>query len=132
MVTRSSPIFKIGKGSAESTQKGSTGCFGVAATFAHKEPCLDLFQVVVGCGKTIDACRLRTLGSHSRFLYFTPHVEEKWNRDKAKYVVEELQGRKHWTLVLIDEPLRYETTRDKGLKNDTSLVIRIQADSVSA
>ncbi|MED6116133.1 hypothetical protein PIB30_097256 [Stylosanthes scabra] len=54
-VKGSSPTFKIRRGCAESTQKGSTGCFSVAATFARKEPCSDLFQVVVGCGKTTDA-----------------------------------------------------------------------------
>ncbi|MED6115634.1 hypothetical protein PIB30_092577 [Stylosanthes scabra] len=47
-VTRSSPSFKIRKGSAESTQKGGMGRFGVAATFARREPCLDSFRVVVG------------------------------------------------------------------------------------
>ncbi|MED6161528.1 hypothetical protein PIB30_061599 [Stylosanthes scabra] len=46
-VTGSSPSFKIRRGSAESTQKGGTGRFGVAATFACREPCLDSFQVVV-------------------------------------------------------------------------------------
>ncbi|MED6210428.1 hypothetical protein PIB30_064092 [Stylosanthes scabra] len=47
-VTGSSPSFKIHKGSAESTQKGGAGRFGVAATFARREPYLDSFRVVVG------------------------------------------------------------------------------------
>ncbi|MED6115251.1 hypothetical protein PIB30_088663, partial [Stylosanthes scabra] len=51
-VTGSSPTFKIRKWSAKSTQKGGMGCFSVAATFARKEPCLDLFRVIVECGKT--------------------------------------------------------------------------------
>ncbi|MED6115318.1 hypothetical protein PIB30_089323 [Stylosanthes scabra] len=50
-VTGSSPSFKICKGSAESTQKGSTGRFYVAATFARREPYLDSFRVVVGLRK---------------------------------------------------------------------------------
>ncbi|MED6125740.1 hypothetical protein PIB30_071595, partial [Stylosanthes scabra] len=48
-------FFKIRRGSAESTQKDGTGWFGVATIFARKEPCLNLFRVVVGCGKTTDA-----------------------------------------------------------------------------
>ncbi|MED6225756.1 hypothetical protein PIB30_096804 [Stylosanthes scabra] len=47
-VTGSSPSFKIRRGSAESTQKGGTGRFGVAATFTRREPCLDSFRVIVG------------------------------------------------------------------------------------
>ncbi|MED6150151.1 hypothetical protein PIB30_069614 [Stylosanthes scabra] len=47
-VTRSSPSVKIRKGMAESTQKGGTGRFGVAATFAGREPCLDSFRLVFG------------------------------------------------------------------------------------
>ncbi|MED6140024.1 hypothetical protein PIB30_089277 [Stylosanthes scabra] len=47
-VKGSSPSFKIHRGSAGSTQKGGTGPFGVAKTFACREPCLDSFQVVVG------------------------------------------------------------------------------------
>ncbi|MED6200744.1 hypothetical protein PIB30_088260, partial [Stylosanthes scabra] len=47
-VTGSSPSFKIRKGSAESTQKGGICRFGVATTFARREPCLDSFRVVVG------------------------------------------------------------------------------------
>ncbi|MED6108103.1 hypothetical protein PIB30_020373 [Stylosanthes scabra] len=43
----SSPYFKIRKQSAESTQKGSTGRFGVTTTFARREPYLDSFRVVV-------------------------------------------------------------------------------------
>ncbi|MED6125629.1 hypothetical protein PIB30_070430, partial [Stylosanthes scabra] len=54
-VAGSSPVFKIRRGSTESTQKGGTNCFGVAATFTRKEPCSDLFRVVVKCGKTTDA-----------------------------------------------------------------------------
>ncbi|MED6127892.1 hypothetical protein PIB30_092421, partial [Stylosanthes scabra] len=38
----------IRKGSAESTQKGGTGRFGVSVTFARREPYLDSFRVVVG------------------------------------------------------------------------------------
>ncbi|MED6185769.1 hypothetical protein PIB30_060298 [Stylosanthes scabra] len=48
-------FFKICRGSAKSTQKGGTGCFGVAATFTRKEPCSDLFPILVRCGKTTDA-----------------------------------------------------------------------------
>ncbi|MED6150492.1 hypothetical protein PIB30_072822 [Stylosanthes scabra] len=47
--------FMIRRGSAESTQKGGTGCFGVAATFARENHTWDLFRVVVGCRKTINA-----------------------------------------------------------------------------
>ncbi|MED6141788.1 hypothetical protein PIB30_106982 [Stylosanthes scabra] len=47
-LTGHSPSLKIRRGSAESTQKGDTGRFGVAATFARREPYLDLFRVVVG------------------------------------------------------------------------------------
>ncbi|MED6160117.1 hypothetical protein PIB30_048367 [Stylosanthes scabra] len=50
-VTGSSPTFKIRKRSAESTQNGGTGRFGVAATFARREPCLDSFRVVIGLRK---------------------------------------------------------------------------------
>ncbi|MED6140080.1 hypothetical protein PIB30_089753 [Stylosanthes scabra] len=49
-VTRSSPTFKIRKGNAESTQKGGTSCFGVAVTFARKEPYLGFIQ---------SSCRVR-------------------------------------------------------------------------
>ncbi|MED6199555.1 hypothetical protein PIB30_077050 [Stylosanthes scabra] len=49
-VTGSSPSFKIRKGSAESTQKGDTGRFGVGATIDHREPYLDSFRVVIGSG----------------------------------------------------------------------------------
>ncbi|MED6213971.1 hypothetical protein PIB30_098589 [Stylosanthes scabra] len=54
-VTGSSPSFKIRKGSAESTQEGGTGRFGVVATFTRREPCLDSFRVVVGCEKYEDS-----------------------------------------------------------------------------
>ncbi|MED6110705.1 hypothetical protein PIB30_045343 [Stylosanthes scabra] len=45
-------LFKTRKGSAESTQKGGTSCFGVATTFARKEPCL----------RFIPSSRLRIVG----------------------------------------------------------------------
>ncbi|MED6212974.1 hypothetical protein PIB30_088749 [Stylosanthes scabra] len=47
-VTGSSPSFKIRRGSAESTQKGGTGRFALATIFAHREPCLESFRVVIG------------------------------------------------------------------------------------
>ncbi|MED6225381.1 hypothetical protein PIB30_093047, partial [Stylosanthes scabra] len=48
-------LFKIRRGSVESIQKGGTSCFSVAATFARKESCSNLFRVVVGCEKTTNA-----------------------------------------------------------------------------
>ncbi|MED6225584.1 hypothetical protein PIB30_094979 [Stylosanthes scabra] len=47
-VTGSSSSFKIRKGSAKSTQKGGTGRFSAAATFARREPCLDSFLIGSG------------------------------------------------------------------------------------
>ncbi|MED6196620.1 hypothetical protein PIB30_049204 [Stylosanthes scabra] len=51
---RVAPLYAIicdlranAKVSAESTQKGGMGRFGIAATFNRREPCLDSFRVVV-------------------------------------------------------------------------------------
>ncbi|MED6148651.1 hypothetical protein PIB30_054973 [Stylosanthes scabra] len=72
-VTGSSPSFKIRKGSAESTQKGGTGRFGVAVTFARREPYLDSFRVVVGLREDNQRTRKLTSGTrnlrHASYLY---------------------------------------------------------------
>ncbi|MED6151586.1 hypothetical protein PIB30_083856 [Stylosanthes scabra] len=67
-VTGSSSSFKIRRGSSESTQKGGMCRFGVAATFACREPCLDTFRVVVGLRednrRVSSRPALATLGMH--------------------------------------------------------------------
>ncbi|MED6111253.1 hypothetical protein PIB30_050861 [Stylosanthes scabra] len=91
-VTGSSPSFMIRRGSAESTQKGGTGRFGVAETFARREPCLDSFRVVVGLQKdnrrVSSRPALGTLGMHhplivhlimgSRIIYYEIMKREKY------------------------------------------------------
>ncbi|MED6164742.1 hypothetical protein PIB30_093077 [Stylosanthes scabra] len=70
-VTRSSPSFKIHRGSVESTQEEDMGRFGVAAIFARREPYLDSFRVFVGLRE--DNRRMR-----SRVIYYEIEKREKY------------------------------------------------------
>ncbi|MED6114542.1 hypothetical protein PIB30_081226 [Stylosanthes scabra] len=82
-------IFGVGgkeirRGSAESTEKGGMDCFTVAATFARKEPCSDLFRVVVECGMTNNAWNLpedATEGLRERGLWTTMTIQEPPRHD---------------------------------------------------
>ncbi|MED6125562.1 hypothetical protein PIB30_069633 [Stylosanthes scabra] len=62
---------QICRGSAESTQKGGTGCFGVAAIFARREPCLGFIP---------SSRRVREDNRHmrSRIIYYEIEKHEKY------------------------------------------------------
>ncbi|MED6220190.1 hypothetical protein PIB30_042495 [Stylosanthes scabra] len=90
-VTGSSPTFKIRRGSAESTQKGGTSYFGVAATFARKEPCLGFIpssrQVQEDNRRVSSRPALGTLGMHHTLLMGSgfgtnQSMQRKANEDK--------------------------------------------------
>ncbi|MED6137854.1 hypothetical protein PIB30_068898 [Stylosanthes scabra] len=68
----------IRRGSAE----GGTGCFGVAATFAHREPCLDSSRVVVGLQEDN-----RRMGSGVRYYEIEKYVDSDERADSNLAVV---------------------------------------------
>ncbi|MED6198997.1 hypothetical protein PIB30_071858 [Stylosanthes scabra] len=103
-VTGSSPSFKISRESAESTQKGGTGRFGVVATFARREPYLDLFRVVIGL-------REHNLRMGSGIIYYEIEKCEKY---------EDSDKRADSDLVVVKTPRRRDSSKGRDPSSQRS------------